>query len=278
MAQGVKSSANLISSYSPSFFLSPPSIKYPTCSVKSTLTNVLAPTHFHCATLWALPYRNPRAATNRQEGCFVAFPPCVSRNTPLPHPECTSGYHSVLPFPTWIIMSIKRGISREAWVLSGEWFLEMCGKWFQYLAVPKGKMIWDFFFNTLDQLIMLFLYFWKCLVTEIWQLHQSRTWINQRIITFSLFRSFIIYFTYINVLYIHQEINLSFTDLSIKIHHSESKDIDNAPRIETSESTAKMYKVSTMKWIFDLAKRRTKSQHFSQLGLKSVHRNPWNRF
>ncbi|XP_004406680.1 PREDICTED: interphotoreceptor matrix proteoglycan 1 isoform X1 [Odobenus rosmarus divergens] len=57
-------------------------------------------------------------------------------------------------------------------------------------------------------------------------------------------------------------------DLSIKIHHSESKDIDNAPRIETSESTAKMYKVSTMKRIFDLAKRRTKRSTFFPTGVK----------
>ncbi|KAM6166270.1 interphotoreceptor matrix proteoglycan 1 [Erethizon dorsatum] len=47
-------------------------------------------------------------------------------------------------------------------------------------------------------------------------------------------------------------------DLSIKIYHSETKDIDNVPRIETTESTAKMHKMSTMRRIFDLAKLRTK--------------------
>ncbi|XP_064453858.1 interphotoreceptor matrix proteoglycan 1 [Mirounga angustirostris] len=57
-------------------------------------------------------------------------------------------------------------------------------------------------------------------------------------------------------------------DLSIKIYHSESKDLDNAPRIETSESTAKMYKVSTMKRIFDVAKRRTKRSTFFPTGVK----------
>ncbi|XP_032195124.1 interphotoreceptor matrix proteoglycan 1 isoform X1 [Mustela erminea] len=57
-------------------------------------------------------------------------------------------------------------------------------------------------------------------------------------------------------------------DLSIKIYHSETKDIDNAPRIETTESTAKMYKVSTMKRIFDLAKHRTKRSTFFPTGVK----------
>uniref|UniRef100_A0A8C0KGE6 Interphotoreceptor matrix proteoglycan 1 n=1 Tax=Canis lupus dingo TaxID=286419 RepID=A0A8C0KGE6_CANLU len=64
------------------------------------------------------------------------------------------------------------------------------------------------------------------------------------------------------------EINLSFTDVSIKIYHSETKDIDNAPRIETTESTPKMYKVSTMKRIFDLAKHRTKRSTFFPTGVK----------
>ncbi|XP_072687682.1 interphotoreceptor matrix proteoglycan 1, partial [Canis lupus baileyi] len=82
-----------------------------------------------------------------------------------------------------------------------------------------------------------------------------------------LVNSFIICFTYIDV-YIHQEINLSFTDVSIKIYHSETKDIDNAPRIETTESTPKMYKVSTMKRIFDLAKHRTKRSTFFPTGVK----------
>ncbi|XP_022281975.2 interphotoreceptor matrix proteoglycan 1 [Canis lupus familiaris] len=65
-----------------------------------------------------------------------------------------------------------------------------------------------------------------------------------------------------------EEINLSFTDVSIKIYHSETKDIDNAPRIETTESTPKMYKVSTMKRIFDLAKHRTKRSTFFPTGVK----------
>ncbi|KAF0886497.1 IMPG1 protein, partial [Crocuta crocuta] len=65
-----------------------------------------------------------------------------------------------------------------------------------------------------------------------------------------------------------QEINLSFTDLSIKIYHSETKDIDNAPRIETTESAAKMHKVSTMKRIFDLAKHRPKRSTFFPTGVK----------
>ncbi|XP_031200852.1 interphotoreceptor matrix proteoglycan 1 [Mastomys coucha] len=47
-------------------------------------------------------------------------------------------------------------------------------------------------------------------------------------------------------------------DTSIKIYSSEIKNIDKAPRIETTESTSTMHKVSTMKRIFDLAKLRTK--------------------
>lgn len=50
----------------------------------------------------------------------------------------------------------------------------------------------------------------------------------------------------------------SFTDLSNKMYQSETKDIDNALRIETAESPAKMYKVSTMRRVFDLAKHRIK--------------------
>ncbi|XP_069929962.1 interphotoreceptor matrix proteoglycan 1 isoform X2 [Oryctolagus cuniculus] len=57
-------------------------------------------------------------------------------------------------------------------------------------------------------------------------------------------------------------------DISIKIHHSETKDIDNVPRIETTESIAKMHKVSTMRRIFDLAKRRTKRSTFFPSGVK----------
>nr|KAF6505575.1 interphotoreceptor matrix proteoglycan 1 [Rousettus aegyptiacus] len=57
-------------------------------------------------------------------------------------------------------------------------------------------------------------------------------------------------------------------DLSIKMYHSETKDIDNAPRLETAESTAKMYKLSTMRRIFDLAKHRTKRSAFFPTGLK----------
>ncbi|XP_019479947.1 PREDICTED: interphotoreceptor matrix proteoglycan 1-like [Hipposideros armiger] len=57
-------------------------------------------------------------------------------------------------------------------------------------------------------------------------------------------------------------------DLSIKKYHSETKDIDNAPRIETAESTAKMYKLSTMRRIFDLAKHRTKRSAFFPAGVK----------
>ncbi|KAB0355675.1 hypothetical protein FD755_021616 [Muntiacus reevesi] len=64
------------------------------------------------------------------------------------------------------------------------------------------------------------------------------------------------------------EINLSFTDLSIKIYGSEIKDIDNAPRIEATKNTAKTYKVSTMRRMFDLAKHRTKRSAFFPTGVK----------
>ncbi|XP_057595711.1 interphotoreceptor matrix proteoglycan 1 isoform X1 [Hippopotamus amphibius kiboko] len=57
-------------------------------------------------------------------------------------------------------------------------------------------------------------------------------------------------------------------DLSIKIYSSEIKDIDNAPRIKTTENTAKMYKASTMRRIFNLAKHRTKRSAFFPTGLK----------
>ncbi|XP_059798085.1 interphotoreceptor matrix proteoglycan 1 isoform X1 [Balaenoptera ricei] len=57
-------------------------------------------------------------------------------------------------------------------------------------------------------------------------------------------------------------------DLSIKIYGSEIKDIDNAARIETTEDTGKIYKVSTMRRIFDLAKHRTKRSAFFPTGLK----------
>ncbi|XP_064150717.1 LOW QUALITY PROTEIN: interphotoreceptor matrix proteoglycan 1 [Loxodonta africana] len=61
---------------------------------------------------------------------------------------------------------------------------------------------------------------------------------------------------------------MAWGDISIKIYPSEAKDIDNAPRIETSESPAKMYKVSTMRQIFDLAKHRTKRSAFFPTGVK----------
>ncbi|CAN0157586.1 unnamed protein product [Rangifer tarandus platyrhynchus] len=57
-------------------------------------------------------------------------------------------------------------------------------------------------------------------------------------------------------------------DLSIKIYGSEIKDIDNAPRIEATKNTAKMYKVSTMRRMFDLAKHRTKRSAFFPTGVK----------
>ncbi|KAM5327730.1 LOW QUALITY PROTEIN: interphotoreceptor matrix proteoglycan 1 [Glossophaga mutica] len=57
-------------------------------------------------------------------------------------------------------------------------------------------------------------------------------------------------------------------DLSIKMDRSETKDIGNAPRIETTENTAKMYKVSTMRRIFDLTKHRTKRSAFFPAGVK----------
>ncbi|KAM9234691.1 interphotoreceptor matrix proteoglycan 1 [Dugong dugon] len=57
-------------------------------------------------------------------------------------------------------------------------------------------------------------------------------------------------------------------DISIKIYHSEAKDIDDAPRTKTTESPAKMYKVSTMRQIFDLAKHRTKRSAFFPTGVK----------
>ncbi|XP_008992948.2 interphotoreceptor matrix proteoglycan 1 isoform X1 [Callithrix jacchus] len=57
-------------------------------------------------------------------------------------------------------------------------------------------------------------------------------------------------------------------DISIKIYHSETKDIDNAPRNETTESIEKMYKMSTLRRIFDLAKHRTKRSAFFPTGVK----------
>ncbi|KAG3289815.1 interphotoreceptor matrix proteoglycan 1, transcript variant X2 [Ictidomys tridecemlineatus] len=56
-------------------------------------------------------------------------------------------------------------------------------------------------------------------------------------------------------------------DISIRLYNSETKDIDNAPRIETAENTAKMYKVSTMRRIFDLTKLRTKRSAFFPTGV-----------
>lgn len=52
------------------------------------------------------------------------------------------------------------------------------------------------------------------------------------------------------------------------MYHSETKDIDNAPRIKTAESPAKMYKVSTMRQVFDLAKHRTKRSAVFPTGVK----------
>ncbi|XP_054424601.1 interphotoreceptor matrix proteoglycan 1 [Pteronotus mesoamericanus] len=57
-------------------------------------------------------------------------------------------------------------------------------------------------------------------------------------------------------------------DLSIKMGHSETKDIDNTPRIEPAENTAKMYKVSIMRQIFDGTKHRTKRSAFFPAGVK----------
>ncbi|KAM8779039.1 interphotoreceptor matrix proteoglycan 1 isoform 3-T3 [Rhynchonycteris naso] len=57
-------------------------------------------------------------------------------------------------------------------------------------------------------------------------------------------------------------------DLSIKMYHSETKDTDNSPRIKTAETNAKMYKMSTMRRIFDLAKHRTKRSAFFPAGVK----------
>ncbi|KAM9676498.1 interphotoreceptor matrix proteoglycan 1 [Dama dama] len=57
-------------------------------------------------------------------------------------------------------------------------------------------------------------------------------------------------------------------DLSIKIYGSEIKDIDNAPRTEATKNTAKTYKVSTMRRMFDLAKHRTKRSAFFPTGVK----------
>ncbi|XP_053519893.1 interphotoreceptor matrix proteoglycan 1 isoform X1 [Artibeus jamaicensis] len=57
-------------------------------------------------------------------------------------------------------------------------------------------------------------------------------------------------------------------DLSIKMDRSETKDISYAPRIETTENTAKVYKVSTMRQIFDLTKHRTKRSSFFPAGVK----------
>ncbi|XP_028350528.1 interphotoreceptor matrix proteoglycan 1 [Physeter macrocephalus] len=63
-------------------------------------------------------------------------------------------------------------------------------------------------------------------------------------------------------------------DLSIKIYSSEIKDTDNAARIETTENTGKIYKVSTMRRIFDLAKHRTKRSAFFPTGLKVCPQEP----
>lgn len=52
------------------------------------------------------------------------------------------------------------------------------------------------------------------------------------------------------------------------MYHSETKDIDIVPRIQTAESTAKMSKLSTMRQIFDLAKHRTKRSAFFPTGVK----------
>ncbi|XP_077015552.1 interphotoreceptor matrix proteoglycan 1 [Tamandua tetradactyla] len=57
-------------------------------------------------------------------------------------------------------------------------------------------------------------------------------------------------------------------DISVKIFHSETRDIDNALKIKTTESTAKMYKVSTMRRIFNLTKHRTKRSTFFPTGIK----------
>ncbi|XP_035880269.1 interphotoreceptor matrix proteoglycan 1 isoform X2 [Phyllostomus discolor] len=57
-------------------------------------------------------------------------------------------------------------------------------------------------------------------------------------------------------------------DLSIKMDRSETKDIGNAPRIETTENTAKMYKLSTMRRIFNVTKHQTKRSAFFPAGVK----------
>ncbi|XP_007951449.1 interphotoreceptor matrix proteoglycan 1 [Orycteropus afer afer] len=57
-------------------------------------------------------------------------------------------------------------------------------------------------------------------------------------------------------------------DISIRKYHSETKDIDNALRIETTESPTKTYKVSTMRRILDLAKHRTKRSALFPTGVK----------
>nr|XP_045015984.1 interphotoreceptor matrix proteoglycan 1 [Jaculus jaculus] len=55
---------------------------------------------------------------------------------------------------------------------------------------------------------------------------------------------------------------------SIKIFNSESKDIDNASRIKTAGSSTNMYKVSTIRQIFSLAKLRTRrSSRFSTVNI-----------
>lgn len=46
------------------------------------------------------------------------------------------------------------------------------------------------------------------------------------------------------------------------MNNSETEYTGNALRIETTESTAKTYKLSTMRRIFDLAKHRTKRSAF----------------
>ncbi|XP_006897032.1 PREDICTED: interphotoreceptor matrix proteoglycan 1, partial [Elephantulus edwardii] len=56
--------------------------------------------------------------------------------------------------------------------------------------------------------------------------------------------------------------------ISINIYHSEIKDIDNGSRIETTESPAKLHKVSTMQQIFHLAKQRAKRSTFFPPGVK----------
>ncbi|XP_045150260.1 interphotoreceptor matrix proteoglycan 1 [Echinops telfairi] len=57
-------------------------------------------------------------------------------------------------------------------------------------------------------------------------------------------------------------------DISMKIYHSEIKDMGNAPRMGTTEGPTEMFPGSTLRRIFNLAKHRAKRSVFSPTGVK----------